>query len=726
MPGKKSLLGIALMSFLTTIRLAADCLSTVAVQVPPTACKSGTATAAVAAVPGATYVWTVDGGQIVGDAASDQILISLGTGAKATASVTVTAEGCVSSGIGLIVLHDPFTVNIVAIPPGRAGEPLTVLWAYANGTPAQQTISGDFGLVTLAPGVRSYTYTPQTSGSKQVVIDADMVLTTNLPPVTSRRRSVGKSPASASSCATVHFAASYTVSECMQPVVVVDAPDTVVTGTTFQIDVRPQPGAVAIWTISNGSPATAMGDTVMVTAGPSGNVGVNVQLTRGACMAQLDRSISITAAPVCENPKAAVSLGPVSCGSAIVNATFTGTPPFQGVWSDGTKFSVVVTAIPHTVTMPGNYTIVSFQDAVCAGTSSGVAVVPALLPTATVFGGGCTSVSSATVEFTGKPPFSGCWNDNTCFQTNQMEITKLLTAAGSNTLTHGTDGTNCPLTIIGAAQVLQSPHVSLTPRCEWTPTDGNGAALFVNFNGSFLYPLTVTWSDGVQTSGDRFINPSPSQTTTYTIVGVGPHNGACAVIFDPPQSFTFYPSPLPDFTLPATVCDLSTVTTSLNTPPPPGTTVTWTVQNGAIISGQGTNTIQYMVGDSPYSTGSNVICTFTFADPAHCPLTVQHSLSYLSVTDVAKLEWTGGDQVTNLKAGQTISLDFLMVNAVSWSLTDTMNDPIAQGPCQHLNGGTSCTAIYTSTHGPGQSTITLHEIGACHNQDVSIALTVIP
>ena len=174
MPGRKSLLVMALISFLTAVQLRAACSPTVVVQVPATACKSGTATASVIVVPGATYAWTVEGGQIAGDAAGDHISIVLGTNAKATASVTLTAGECVSHGNGVIALHDPFGVHIVTIPAARASEPLTIIWAYDNGTPAQQTISGDFGLVTLAADVRNYTYTPQKSGSKQFVIDAVM------------------------------------------------------------------------------------------------------------------------------------------------------------------------------------------------------------------------------------------------------------------------------------------------------------------------------------------------------------------------------------------------------------------------------------------------------------------------------------------------------------------------------------------------------------------------
>src|SRR5947209_4265414 len=73
MPGRKSLFAFALISLFPALHLHAACSPTVAVQVPATACKSGAATAAVIAVPGATYLWTVDGGQISGDAASDHV-----------------------------------------------------------------------------------------------------------------------------------------------------------------------------------------------------------------------------------------------------------------------------------------------------------------------------------------------------------------------------------------------------------------------------------------------------------------------------------------------------------------------------------------------------------------------------------------------------------------------------------------------------------------------------
>jgi hypothetical protein len=725
MPGRKSLFVIALISFLTAIHLQADCSPTVVVRVPATACKSGTATASVIAVPGATYAWTVDGGQIASDAASDHITIVLGTNAKATASVTVTAGDCVSRGNGVIALHDPFSVRVITIPAARAGEPLTILWAYDNGTPAQQTISGDFGLATLAADGRSYTYTPQKSGSKQFVVDAVMKMPAAPPPPVSRQRAVSKGTViAASPCTVAHAAASYSVGECAVPSVVIAGPASVVSAATFELSVAHQAGAVATWTITNAFPATATGDSVMVTAGPSGEIGVTARLTRGACSDALDRSIAITAKPACDNPKAAVSTGPLSCGSAFLNASFIGTPPFKGKWSDNVAFDTSATSVIRTVTMPGNYTIIHFEDATCEGTSSGVAVVPALYPSATISGRAisCTGVDTATVRFTGKPPFSACWLDGTCFQTDQMEITKPITAAGTNTLASGSDGNGCPLTIVGAVQAFLSQHVGLSRRCEWGPTFGNVANLFVFYHGYFYGPNAVTWSDGVKSGSGRY-GVNPSQTTTYSVAGITESGSSvCATIWDTSRSITVYPNPVPEFTSSDTgdLCPGSTGTTTLATPPPPGTQVQWTVQNGAIISGQGTSSVQYQAGSS---SGMNVICTFIFADPDRCPLTTQRSRGFLPPEPYATIEV---DRREFHVANKTVEVNFRLDSSVTnWSITNSMNDTITpSGPC--TPNGSQCWAIYTSTHGPGQSTITLHAINACNTKDVSTVLTILP
>jgi hypothetical protein len=724
MTPRRSLLVLVLISFLPAVRLQAGCSPTVAVQVPATACKSGTATAAVMAIPGATYAWTVDGGQIGGDASGDHIAITLGTSAKATASVTLTSGDCVSYGSGVIALHDPFGVQVVPIAAGRAGEPLTIIWNYANGTPGQQTISGDFGTVALAADVRNYTYSPQHSGSKQFVIDASMKLPAFTAPPPSRQRAVAKSPVSASPCTVVHAAAAYTVGECVIPAVVIAAPASVTTDTKFDLSVGHQAGAVATWTITNGFPTTATGENVTITAGSTGQVGVSVRLTRGACTDSTDRSIAITPKPACANPKATVSASPASCGSATLNASFTGTPPFKGAWSDNVPFETKSTSLVRTITIPGNYSIIRFQDAICEGTASGVAVVPALYPSATIVGKGnsCTEVDTATVYFSGKPPYAGCWLDGTCFQTSQATLTKPITKAGWISLASGSDGTGCPFAIFGGVQAFESPHVGLSRRCDWTPDFGNYANFFLFYAGTTTGP-NITWSDGVKT-GQARLGIKPSETTTYTVASIS--EGVCPAIWDTPRSITISPTPVPEFAPDSDdLCFGTLYTATLTTPPPPGTKVEWSVPAGTLISGQGTNSIQYQAGiyDNGHPTiSTSVISTFIFADADRCPLTSRRPHRVVPVEPYGSLNLQTGAE---FHAGKTSYFTFEVGwDITDWSVTNSMNDTITvPAVCASSD---YCTATYTSTHGPGKSTVTLHAKNACKTKDFSAEITIVP
>lgn len=735
MSGKKSFLILTFMSLVTAVRLSGECSSTVVVLAPPNACKSGTATAAAIGIPGAAYAWTVDGGTIAGDATSDRVSLAFGSNASATVSVTMTTSGCVSHGSSVIALHDPFNVQVAPILAAHAGEPLTFSWTYGAGSPAQQTITGsDFGAITLAPAVRTYTYSPDKSGTKQIVIDAAAIDTPAPTPVSSRRRAVAKSPASASSCALVHTVVPYTVGQCVTPNVVIDAPDSVVKETSFHVTVRPQPGAVALWTIINGSPATATGEDVTITAGSTGNVGVSVQLTRGACGDQATRSIPILAQAVCDHPTAIVSAGPLSCGSAIVNASFTGTSPFKGTWSDGLPFTAFASSITRTVTLPFNYSISNFEDVYCAGTSSGVAVIPEPHPTATITatGNGCVGVDTITATFTGTPPFTGQWHDSarTPFQTSSMVISRPIfvnCVTGFPALLEGHDGTGCPIVLAGAMPIAHVPdRVTVSAFCPFANFVQVSAHFDTNSclnNFSLEGPWTAVWSDGVTTSSntyqhDRFVNPGPTPTT-YTVVRA--YDAFCeAQIIKP--SVTPYQNPIPDFTVPDGICKGQTQTVSLATPPPQGAQVTWSIDNGSIVSGQGTSTMQYTTA---FVGSATIGCTFSFTDPDHCPVMHNRVILVGPVDPPTTLTLAS----TQIHAGQTVDLTFTTdLGLVYWTWSNSLNDSIT--PLGVCSGGFAqpgvCHARYTSSHGPGVSTITLHAYGYCQSKDIPVQLTIVP
>jgi hypothetical protein len=723
MPGKKSLFLLVLVFVAGTVRLTAQCSSTVTVQAPPTACKSGTATVAVAAVPGATYAWSVDGGTITGNANSDQITIALGTRATATASVTITALGCTAHGSGVIALHDPFAVR-TSIPEGGMGTPLTIQWNYEGGSPARQTISGsDFAPLTLPADARSYTYTPATSGNKQIVIDAIVQTPPDSSPASSRRRAVAKSPASASACGELHTTVPYTVSDCVKPPVILDAPSTIVTGSSVLLSVVPQSNALITWTIVNGSPGTATGNSVMVTAGSSGSVDVSVRIARGSCSNQADRSIAIVPRPPCNDPKAVVTVGAVGCGSAMVNATFTGAPPFHGMWSDGVPFTSDTASLVRTVTAPGNYSIASFEDAACAGTASGVAVIPALGPTATTIGkvSSCIGADKVTVQFTGRPPFTATWSDGTTFSTSNMEVEHAVTNTGTNNVVSGFDGTHCPLVVFGGVVGHPTPVVEVGKSC-LTPDFDNALMLFVHFTGAYTTPVSATWTDGVTISSNgtpvwRGL-PAPTTTTTYTVADA--HDAYCSAVFAVPPAITVYASPVPDFSLGiGNICSGATASASLATPPPAGAQVQWFADGATIVSGQGTSSIQYKAG----AVGVMILgCTFTFPDPARCPTSHRQAVAVNGAPDATMSVSPG-----QIHAGETAIITFTMnSNVWTWNFENSLGDSITQVSTCGANN-TPCHALYTSSHGTGVSKITLHATGFCpQTKDVSVDLTVVP
>src|SRR5437764_1220495 len=141
MHGMKSV-AIALVSIIAAARLMADCSPTVVVQVPVTACKSGTATAAVLSVPGASYAWTVDGGTLAGSA----VVTAPATRQRAVSKSPVTASTCSAAHMVM-----PYLVDACADPPVIVDGPSSVV----VGTSFQLTVRsqpGAFATWTIANG----------------------------------------------------------------------------------------------------------------------------------------------------------------------------------------------------------------------------------------------------------------------------------------------------------------------------------------------------------------------------------------------------------------------------------------------------------------------------------------------------------------------------------------------------------------------------------------------
>ena len=82
------------------------------------------------------------------------------------------------------------------------------------------------------------------------------------------------------------------------------------------------------------------------------------------------------------------------------------------------------------------------------------------------------------------------------------------------------------------------------------------------------------------------------------------------------------------------------------------------------------------------------------------------------------------DNGLEFHAGKTRLVAFGIGNDISdWSFSNSMNDPMTP---TDVCGSAYICYMYTSTHGPGKSTITLHMTNACKTKDVSTVLTILP
>jgi len=144
--------------------------------------------------------------------------------------------------------------------------------------------------------------------------------------------------------------------------------------------------------------------------------GYNYSLTNGG------GNVNLVVTVPCINPTASVSGGGTICSgdSANIQATLTGTGPWNVTWSDGFVQNAVASSPAMRSVSPltsTNYTVTGLSDATAcpAGTLSGSASVNVLArPTANVSGGGqVCGGSSVNIQaaLTGTSPWSVTWSD---------------------------------------------------------------------------------------------------------------------------------------------------------------------------------------------------------------------------------------------------------------------------------------------------------------------------
>jgi len=241
---------------------AAACGPATTVRVPLLSCRFGTAEAQVEPIAGARYQWTVDRGAILSGNGTPSILIGFGGAASALARVTVTQDGCISTGVAALSLRDPLSAT-VTVDDGNVGTPVRVRWSYNTTDPILTQLlqlPDQPAPIRLEPDARSYVFTPTTEGSKTVKLTAALYR------IGARRRAVrsGSGPR-ASSCSYVEAQDDLRVRPpCSGPIARISGGGTACDSTTIHVQFEGTPPFKGQWSdgIPFETPAFALNRTV--------------------------------------------------------------------------------------------------------------------------------------------------------------------------------------------------------------------------------------------------------------------------------------------------------------------------------------------------------------------------------------------------------------------------------------------------------------------------------
>lgn len=440
-------------------------------SVPSFACRNGVATAYIAPVDGATYLWSATGAAITAGAGTNFISVQLGDAPAATLSCVVTTPECIQVATGVIAVREPIVVRNFTVPAeAHTSRAVTLSWSYEPGSePASQMLAGDLfpEPVTLPANVRTYTVTPETAGMRNAELRASYARTPTAAPK-KRRRAMGGGSVTASECPSALASARVDVKGCSTSAPVVQVPEDAAAGAKFEAKVADLvQGDEVDWSVVNGTIDSVAGTRALVIAGLTGRTEVRARVQRGpGCVASGSASVAIIQ-PInkCTLPPPTAELTLVSetCNRATVRAKFTGTPPFAGRWSDGREFRTTGNFAEHDFTSPGTYGVTLFHDGACFGTVSGAPGATMKKPTVQLTALPGCSGGEVTAAFTGTPPFRGTWSDGQTFVASTSSLTRTV-PAGTWSVANVTDATCTAFKASSNAVVLGAgPRASVSP-----------------------------------------------------------------------------------------------------------------------------------------------------------------------------------------------------------------------------------------------------------------------
>ena len=522
-------------------------------------------------IPGSTYLWTVSGGTIAAGAGTASIVVNWGTAGAGTVTVQETA----SSGCDTIV---NYAVVLEAIPDPDILGPLLVC-------------SGDIGNVYTTPAIAVHSYNWIVSngsitagiGTNSVTVEWD----------TAGIGTLSLTQIAPSGCDTTE---SITVTISANPVPVISGMDTLCEFTNGLSYSTPNvPGASWLWNVIGGTISSGAGTNIIsVDWGASGTGSISLTETDGSgCDANVMLPITIhpKPAPIISGPDPvcawsgghiystpfvagsayswSISGGTISAGGAINtivvdwNGSGTGTLTVTETNSFGcdSLIDLSVSIIPNPSPL------IAGPDPVCEYTSGhaySTPIVPGNSFDWTIAGGLITSGVA----------------------TNSVTVDWGIAGIGVLNVTE-TDPSGCDTTVSLAITKDPKPDpdiVGINEACEFT----SGLVYSSPEIPGNTYAWSVTGGSitaGIGT-GNITVDWGSAGIGTLTLIETS------AIGCDTSETFsvTLHPKPDPDITGALTLCEY-TDGNVYSTPLIPGNSYVWSITNGEIVGGAGSNSV---------------------------------------------------------------------------------------------------------------------------------------
>jgi hypothetical protein len=571
---------------------------------PTTFCAGRSVTLTAAA--GYTYLWSNN--------ATTRSLTVSSTGAY---SVTVTdANGCSSTSAPVNV-----TVNALPSIAGASAPPL-VCW---NGTGYTASVTNDPSLTYAWTTTSSNAVLRSGQNTNALLFDV-AIFSPSQTTIDLRLTATN-----ASGCSTVQ---TFSI-----PISNPDATITASGATTFckggSVTLTAAPGLAYLW--SNNA------TTQSITVSDSGMYRVTVSDANGCAKDSMWTPVTVN-----DPPKPTISAygSTAVCDGSSLLLVSSGPGPW--LWSTGATTQSI------TVTDAGSYTVTTTDPAAaCSVTSNPTVITKVPLPPAPVITVGTSCAMSpvvASVQHVGGVTVtwhlaagsitSTSGDTVTFYPATNDTLTATFTNAGGCTSTATAPVTVHPtpdstITASGPVTFCQGGSVTLTAPAGMTSYNwSNGAntrSITVSASGAYHVTVVDSWGCSA-TSGDTNVTVNPLPDATITASGPTTFCAGGTVTLTAPAGMTSYAwsngattqsitvgtvgsyhvvvtnsnsctaqsadvnvtvnaSPAPVITAPSSICAGSTATASV--PAVSGATYAWTVTNGSIVSGAGSNTIQF-------------------------------------------------------------------------------------------------------------------------------------